>query len=315
MHSDSASTAASGDRNRRIRPVCSMTTSVSESAPMMHQMQHPRRKCRSERGSRDASDASLGGLSATHGSSRSEGKPRWRPCYGHRVSPVGEGDQSCVWDSCPTLTDIIAVIGFFGIGTYSLEYTTTRQEPEERTRAMLSGAAWDSALASATTRVLGGIARNERTVPGRCDSGSHRPSGCPQPLPRVEPAFDLAGLLDELLASVLPAFERAAFEGVDDFLAAFAIIVLLSGECGQAGPEAMLLHGAGTGWPLGRASRSARWRALVCSSSTPAAGRGRCRRVGLTVSLTTDIAVGVSAACRRKVRRSARRLRSGGCAR
>lgn len=37
-----------------------------------------------------------------------------------------------------------------------------------------------------------------------------------QPLPSVEPAFDLAGLLDELDASVRPALLSAAFEGWDD---------------------------------------------------------------------------------------------------
>ena len=39
-----------------------------------------------------------------------------------------------------------------------------------------------------------------------------------QPLPSVEPAFDLADLLDESLPSVFPAFESAAFDGFpDDF--------------------------------------------------------------------------------------------------
>ena len=39
-----------------------------------------------------------------------------------------------------------------------------------------------------------------------------------QPLPSVEPAFDLADLLDESLPSALPAFESAAFDGFpDDF--------------------------------------------------------------------------------------------------
>ena len=37
-----------------------------------------------------------------------------------------------------------------------------------------------------------------------------------QPLPSVEPAFDLAGLLDESDASVFPALLSAAFEGLDD---------------------------------------------------------------------------------------------------
>lgn len=37
-----------------------------------------------------------------------------------------------------------------------------------------------------------------------------------QPLPSVEPAFDLAGLLDELDASVRPALLSEAFEGLDD---------------------------------------------------------------------------------------------------
>ncbi len=37
-----------------------------------------------------------------------------------------------------------------------------------------------------------------------------------QPLPSVEPAFDLAGLLDELDASVRPALLSDAFEGLDD---------------------------------------------------------------------------------------------------
>jgi hypothetical protein len=36
------------------------------------------------------------------------------------------------------------------------------------------------------------------------------------PLPRVLPASDLAGFEDELDASVFPAFDSAAFEGVDD---------------------------------------------------------------------------------------------------
>jgi hypothetical protein len=35
-------------------------------------------------------------------------------------------------------------------------------------------------------------------------------------LPSVEPAFDLAGLLDELDASVRPALLSEAFEGLDD---------------------------------------------------------------------------------------------------
>jgi hypothetical protein len=42
-----------------------------------------------------------------------------------------------------------------------------------------------------------------------------RPFGC-YPLPRVDPAFDLAGLLDELDASVRPALRSVAFEGLDD---------------------------------------------------------------------------------------------------
>lgn len=37
-----------------------------------------------------------------------------------------------------------------------------------------------------------------------------------QPLPSVEPAFDLAGLLDEFDASVFPALLSVAFEGLDD---------------------------------------------------------------------------------------------------
>ena len=37
-----------------------------------------------------------------------------------------------------------------------------------------------------------------------------------QPLPSVEPAFDLAGLLDESDASVRPALLSAAFEGFPD---------------------------------------------------------------------------------------------------
>jgi hypothetical protein len=37
-----------------------------------------------------------------------------------------------------------------------------------------------------------------------------------QPLPSVEPAFDLAGLLDELDASVRPALLSEALEGLDD---------------------------------------------------------------------------------------------------
>lgn len=37
-----------------------------------------------------------------------------------------------------------------------------------------------------------------------------------QPLPSVEPAFDLAGLLDALDASVRPALLSEAFEGLDD---------------------------------------------------------------------------------------------------
>ena len=37
-----------------------------------------------------------------------------------------------------------------------------------------------------------------------------------QPLPSVEPAFDLAGLLDELDASVRPALLSDALEGLDD---------------------------------------------------------------------------------------------------
>lgn len=45
-----------------------------------------------------------------------------------------------------------------------------------------------------------------------------------QPLPRVEPAFDLAGLLVEFDASVFPAFDSAALEGLGVDFAAFAII-------------------------------------------------------------------------------------------
>lgn len=48
-----------------------------------------------------------------------------------------------------------------------------------------------------------------------------------QPLPSVEPAFDLAVLFDESDASVRPAFVRAAFEGFDD-RDDFAIGTLLS---------------------------------------------------------------------------------------
>jgi len=46
-------------------------------------------------------------------------------------------------------------------------------------------------------------------------------------LPSVEPAFDLAGLLDELDASVFPALLSAAFEGLGDG-GDFAISAILS---------------------------------------------------------------------------------------
>ncbi|KJL24867.1 hypothetical protein RL72_01590 [Microbacterium azadirachtae] len=46
-----------------------------------------------------------------------------------------------------------------------------------------------------------------------------------QPLPSVDPAFDLAGLLDELDARVRPALLSAAFEGLlDDRDDAFAMV-------------------------------------------------------------------------------------------
>ena len=44
-----------------------------------------------------------------------------------------------------------------------------------------------------------------------------------QPLPSVEPALDLADLLDESLPSVFPAFESAAFDGFPDDFDDFAI--------------------------------------------------------------------------------------------
>lgn len=47
------------------------------------------------------------------------------------------------------------------------------------------------------------------------------------PLPSVEPAFDLAGLLDELDARVLPALLSVAFEGLDDRDDPFAMVVPL----------------------------------------------------------------------------------------
>lgn len=53
-------------------------------------------------------------------------------------------------------------------------------------------------------------------VPARRPSTA-RPTAGVQPLPRVEPAFDFADLLEPSLASVLPAFESADFDGLDDF--------------------------------------------------------------------------------------------------
>jgi hypothetical protein len=50
---------------------------------------------------------------------------------------------------------------------------------------------------------------------------------CCYPLPRVEPAFDLAGLLDELDASAFPALLSVAFEGLDDRDDPFAMVVPL----------------------------------------------------------------------------------------
>jgi hypothetical protein len=43
-------------------------------------------------------------------------------------------------------------------------------------------------------------------------------------LPSVDPAFDLAGLLDELDARVEPALLSVAFEGLDDFDDDFAMM-------------------------------------------------------------------------------------------
>jgi hypothetical protein len=52
------------------------------------------------------------------------------------------------------------------------------------------------------------------------------PSALPasQPLPRVEPALDFAGLLDELDASVRPALLSDAFEGFPDDRDDFAMV-------------------------------------------------------------------------------------------
>lgn len=43
-----------------------------------------------------------------------------------------------------------------------------------------------------------------------------RPPPAFQPLPRVDAAADFADLLELSLASVLPAFDRADFDGLED---------------------------------------------------------------------------------------------------
>ena len=47
----------------------------------------------------------------------------------------------------------------------------------------------------------------------RCQA---RAAARPQPLPRVDPAFDFAVLLELSFARVLPAFESADFDGLED---------------------------------------------------------------------------------------------------
>ena len=60
--------------------------------------------------------------------------------------------------------------------------------------------------------------------------------GC-QPLPSVEPAFDFAGLLDELDASVFPALLSDDFEGLPD-RDDFAMVCFLSAVSGSRSPPA-----------------------------------------------------------------------------
>lgn len=54
----------------------------------------------------------------------------------------------------------------------------------------------------------------------RSAAGHHRVVD-PQPLPRVDPALLLADLLDESEASVLPAFDNAAFDGLPIVITSF----------------------------------------------------------------------------------------------
>ena len=74
-----------------------------------------------------------------------------------------------------------------------------------------------------------------RRVAGRVDNDVIDPPAS-QPLPSVDPAFDLAALLDELDASVRPALLSAAFEGFpDDRDDAFAMVrSFLLGEEGRS---------------------------------------------------------------------------------
>lgn len=71
-------------------------------------------------------------------------------------------------------------------------------------------------------------APGRRILSERRAGGYAGPSMLDQPLPRVEPAFDFAGLLDELAARVLPARLSCVFEGFaeDDF----AMMCFLSHE-------------------------------------------------------------------------------------
>lgn len=50
---------------------------------------------------------------------------------------------------------------------------------------------------------------------GRCE-GATAATPCSQPLPRVDAAADFADLLELSLASLLPAFDRADFDGLED---------------------------------------------------------------------------------------------------
>ena len=56
--------------------------------------------------------------------------------------------------------------------------------------------------------------------PSRSSAGHHRVVDR-QPLPRVDPALLLADLLDESEASVLPAFDNAALDGLPIMITSF----------------------------------------------------------------------------------------------